>query len=194
MTNGISKDLNDLLSFALSMGGYVESASSWKLGRLTTTETNLLRPVPLTLSFRANVRLQNILLPLSFDLPPSPLANHPRVTSDAAWLRREPDWHVYSNGALCWTYPQHYFELIEELSRHLDEAALLETAACWCVSKSAELVERHLIADRSGLKTWPTEWEAWPHGVSEAQAQFEKMKRNGKFHAEVRQLLAARKA
>lgn len=193
MTNGIPQNLNDLLSFALCLDSYVESASPWKLGRFTTTEKNILRPVPLTLSFTASVRLPDILLPLSFVLPPSPLVNHPRVTSDAPWLRREADWHVHSSGALCWTYPQYYCEVINELRCHLDEAALLETAACWCVSKSAELVERHLIADRSGLKTWPTEWEAWPHGVADAQAQFEKMKRNGKFNAEIRQLLAARK-
>ena len=43
------------------------------------------------------------------------------------------------------------------------------------------------------LKTWPQEWDAWPHGKDAAQAQFNEMKRRGKFDAEIRHLLAARK-
>lgn len=193
MTNGIPQNLNDLLSFALSLNSYVENASPWKLKRLTTTGYNLLRRVPLTLSFTADARLPNTMISLAFRVSPKPLQYHPIVVSSAPWLRRECDWHVYPDGSLCWTYPQHYFELMRELSRHLDQAELFQTAAYWCVSKCAELVQRHLTADRHSIKTWLPQWDAWPHGVDAAQAQFDEMKRSGKFDAEIRELLAARK-
>jgi hypothetical protein len=48
-----------------------------------------------------------------------------------------------------------------------------------------------LIAEECALKTWPSEWDAWPHGVDAAQMKFNEMKRRGKFDAEIRQLLGA---
>lgn len=193
MTNGIPRDLNDLLSFALSLDGYVENASSWKLARSTTTVENLLKGVSQTLSFTADVVVPDRSFPFAFSLRDQPLRYPPQVKSSAPWLRRNIDWHVFDDGTLCWAYPQHYFELMRALSNHLDEPELLQTAACWCVSKSAELVQRHLIAEECALKTWPQEWDAWPHGIDAAQAQFNEMKRRGKFDAEIRHLLAARK-
>lgn len=193
MTNGIPRDLNDLLSFALSLDGYVENASSWKLARSTTTANNLLKDVSPTLSFTADVVVPDRSFSLMFSLRDQPLHYPPQVKSSAPWLRRNIDWHVFDDGTLCWAYPQHYFELMRALSNHLNEPELMQTAACWCVSKSAELVQRHLIAEECALKTWPQEWDAWPHGKDAAQAQFNEIKRRGKFDAEIRHLLAARK-
>ena len=192
MTNGIPRDLNDLLSFASSIHGYVEDSSPWRLRRDSAAAKNLLTRGPLALSFTADVVLPDSRLHLEFELHDQPLAVLPTVRSAAPWLRRDIEWHVFDDGKLCWAYPRHYFELIHGLSRHLDEQQLVQTAACWCVSKSAELVHRHLIADQTALRTWPTEWNAWPHGIESAQAQFHEMKRRGEFAAEIRQLLAAR--
>jgi hypothetical protein len=194
MKNGIRRDLNNLLSFALSLDGYVENASSWKLARSITTADNLLKDVSPTLSLTADVVVPDRSFSLAFSLRAQPLCYPPQVKSSAQWLRRNIDWHVFDDGTLCWAYPQHYFELMRALSNYLDETELLQTAACWCVSKSAELAQRHLIAEECALKTWPQEWEAWPHGIEAAQTQFNEMKRRGKFDAEIRHLLAARKA
>jgi hypothetical protein len=192
MTNGIAHDVNDLLSFALSLSGYVENSSAWTLGRSKTDADNLLRRVPPTLSFAADVVLPGSRVAFGFQLRGDPLRVPPRVTTNAPWLRRRVQWHVYPDGGICWAYPPHYCAMIEELSLHLDRPALLDTAACWCVTKSAEVVQHHLEAEKCALKEWPPHWDAWPHSYNEAQALFENMKRQGKFATEVRQLLAAR--
>ena len=194
MTNGIPRDLNDLLSFALSLDGYVENASSWKLARATTTANNLVKDGPPTLSFTADVVVPDRSFSFAFSLRDQPLHCPPQVKCSAPWLRRNIDWHVFDDGTLCWAYPPHYSELMLALSNHLDEPELLQTAACWCVSKSADTVRRHLIAEQCAVKTWPQEWDAWPHGNDAAQAQLNEMKRRGKFDAEIRNLLAARRA
>jgi hypothetical protein len=108
-------------------------------------------------------------------------------------LRKNIDWHVFGDGGLCWVYPAHYRAVLSKLSSELDSEALMQTAAFWCVARSVDLVEKHLVADQLALKSWPLEWEAWGHG-EDAKKQFEQMLRRGKIDVEVESLLAARQA
>jgi hypothetical protein len=191
MTNGITSELNELLSFASNLGGYVGNHSTWKVQRTATAPEQLLQVVPLTLLFEAETAFSNRSVRCEYLINSRWLLAQPRVKSSAPWLRRNIDWHVFDDGELCWVYPPHYREVLRKLSRHLERSDLMQTAAYWCVARSADLVEKHLIADQHAVKSWPPQWSAWGHG-EKARQQFEDMTRRGKIDVEVEYLLAAR--
>lgn len=192
MTSGVPQDLNQVLSFASNLGEYVANHSTWKLARSTTAADKLLDDVPPTLSFQADAAFSNRLIRCEYVIHSRWRLVAPAVRSWAPWLRKNIDWHVFGDGGLCWVYPAHYRAVLSKLSRELDSEALMQTAAFWCVARSVDLVEKHLIADQLALKSWPLEWEAWGHG-EDARKQFEQMLRRGKIDVEVESLLATRK-
>ena len=107
-------------------------------------------------------------------------------------MRRVVDWHVFTDGSLCWVYPKLWTDVIRGLQEVMSPGDVLATAAYWCVEHSSSLIAKHLEADRNSYTgPWPAEWDAWAH-YAEGDAEYKKAKRRGKVDRIVQDLIANR--
>ena len=94
--------------------------------------------------------------------------NVPEVSTNVEWLQPRnsksfnecADWHRYIDGRLCWTRPDCW----EDVCKNISSAADIERAAAVLTKDVSFLLRCHLTADILGIKKWPKEWDAWPHG------------------------------
>lgn len=94
--------------------------------------------------------------------------NAPEVSTSAEWLQPRnsksykecADWHRYVDGQLCWTRPDCW----EKVCKDISDATDIERAAAILTKDVSFLLRCHLTADILGIKKWPKEWDAWPHG------------------------------
>ena len=92
----------------------------------------------------------------------------PEVKTDAKWLQPQrhatfkecADWHRYPDGRLCWTRPDCWRTVCEDRS----SPRWIERAAIVLAKDVSFLLRCHLTAAKLGIRKWPKEWEAWPHG------------------------------
>jgi hypothetical protein len=92
----------------------------------------------------------------------------PEVWVDAEWLQPRgekdwnlcADWHRQPKGKLCWIRPDCWMEEC----KNLPDTRAVERAAAILTKDVSSLLGYHLLADKLKLKTWPKEWDAWPHG------------------------------
>lgn len=92
----------------------------------------------------------------------------PEVRTDAKWLQPRhgakftecADWHRYPDGRLCWTRPDCWRKVCNDISR----SGLVERAAIVLARDVSFLLRCHLTASKLGIKKWPKKWDAWPHG------------------------------
>ncbi len=40
---------------------------------------------------------------------------------------------------------------------------MAEEGAAWMLLAVSNLIDRHRVAHKRGIQTWPKEWEAWAH-------------------------------
>lgn len=180
MDNGINPKLDALLSFAWEMRHYVTSMSPWRS-----------RPGPL-LSFDGTIRVSDVNVVCSFEIDWEWSSIPPSVACREDWIRREVDWHAFSDGRLCWVYPHLWRDVIYGIKRSLPADCVLQMAVYWCVEHSSSLIAKHLEADRMAYGgKWPKEWDAWAHGDA-ATPEYEEAKRKGKVNRVIQSLLAKR--
>lgn len=94
--------------------------------------------------------------------------NVPIVSTSAEWLQPRnsksfkdcADWHRYVDGRLCWTRPDCWKTVCNDISN----AYNVERAAVVLTKDVSFLLRCHLTADILGIRKWPKEWDAWPHG------------------------------
>ena len=92
----------------------------------------------------------------------------PEVSTIAEWLQPRnsksfkecADWHRYIDGRLCWTRPDCWKTVCNDISN----AYNVERAAVVLTKDVSFLLRCHLTADILGIRKWPKEWDAWPHG------------------------------
>lgn len=92
----------------------------------------------------------------------------PEVKTGVEWLQPQghatfkecADWHRYPNGKLCWTRPDCWKTVCKDSS----SPGWIERAAVVLARDVSFLLRCHLTASRLGIKKWPKEWDAWPHG------------------------------
>jgi hypothetical protein len=96
------------------------------------------------------------------------------------WVKHDVDWHVLHDKSLCYEFFERWADRIAIVSSSNEAHDVIRYAAKWCVSGSRSLLEKHLFADRQNIKTWPKEWDFWPHGVKAASYQYhQELKRAG---------------
>lgn len=86
----------------------------------------------------------------------------PVVQCRAPWLRRHIDWHVYSNGELCWCLTQRWYDKQGWLGKSRD--AIATDGLNWLFSSIDLLLVRHLVGYNKKMTEWPIKWSAWGHG------------------------------
>lgn len=191
MESGIDPDLEQLLGFAWELTHYVPTSSAWRTGSFSSNGEKLGGTGMRTISFDATVPISELLVPSSYWIFSKWWIIPPRCICSASWIRRDPDWHVYSTGELCWVYPPYWQEVLRGVAGKLDWSVARQTAAYWFAEQSTELIRKHLLADQFSLTKWPAEWPAWPHGEG-AQRQHEQMRLRGEVEIDVERLVAAR--
>ncbi|HTD14593.1 MAG TPA: hypothetical protein VK673_05410 [Chthoniobacterales bacterium] len=191
MESGIDPDLEELLGFAWELTHYVKASSPWRSGLFGSNGENLHGTGLRMISFDAMVVVSGLFVPCSYSMFSKWWIIPPRCICAASWIRRDPDWHVYPTGELCWVYPPYWREVLEGVGSRLNRPVARQTAAYWFAEQSSELISRHLLADRLSLNKWPNEWSAWPHGEA-ARRKYEEMKLRGEVQVDIERLVAAK--
>jgi hypothetical protein len=190
MWSGIDPELQELLGFAWELTNYLDIKSPWRTAIFAVDRNKLQSTSVRVLSFDAVVPISGLMINCSYLIFSKWWIVPPRCTTEASWLRRTPDWHVAANGELCWVYGPYWRDVLQGMLDELETHTVRQTAAYWFAEKSADLINRHLIADRLLLKEWPRQWPAWAHGDA-AVPQYEQMKQKGRIDRDIRKLLAA---
>ena len=107
------------------------------------------------------------------------LRNIPHTHCDASWLKREIDWHAYSDGGLCFDLGLFWSDEIFAVVDAYGHVAAAEFARIWLVRSVRSLVRRHLVAHRVGITDWSSSWADWKHGRKGVEQYFQ-MKRQGR--------------
>jgi hypothetical protein len=90
----------------------------------------------------------------------------PIVQTESGFIKRDIDWHAYSDGRLCCILQQEWNDRLSKTLRksNFDIAFVMDFAATWLLASTDSLITRHLIAARHGIDRWPPEWSAYGHG------------------------------
>lgn len=100
----------------------------------------------------------------------------PIVSTNEPWLNRDPEWHAYSDGSLCYLYARHWLDEVAPMVSKYDIAVAADFGAYWCIRSVQWLLYRHHFAFEHGIKKWPTQWPFWSHG-QKAEFEYKKFKR-----------------
>ena len=88
----------------------------------------------------------------------------PVVHCREPWIRHDWDWHAGKGGLLCYILDEQWKDCVGLVFEQEGNAAAALYAASLCVRNVRWLLYRHHIAHVTGIKKWPMEWPAWPHG------------------------------
>jgi hypothetical protein len=99
-----------------------------------------------------------------FDIPLDWQQIMPRVQCLETWTTRNIDWHVYSDGSLCWVLDEEWTDVCEKSFKSLEERKAIKFCAEWMLHNVRWLLYRHFIAPGLGIVEWPVEWGGWRHG------------------------------
>ncbi len=95
-------------------------------------------------------------------------ASPPTLRCTEPWLRRQggrltTDWHIFDDGALCYTFPIQWLEQLAAIESKYGTEAATASAGFVAINSSRWLLYRHLQGYREQLVDWPVEWPQWPH-------------------------------
>lgn len=85
----------------------------------------------------------------------------PKVWCREPWVKRDIDWHVYSDARLCWVLPEQWRDVQGWRGKSNQEVAV--DASKWLLASTELLLSRHLYGHLKGLVEWPEEWDQWGH-------------------------------
>ena len=109
-----------------------------------------------------------------FTVPEDWLRNIPVVTCKEPWVRKGDEWHVHVDYSLCFEFaPKWTRDLLVLVERHT-HGLTTEYATTWLLNSTRLLLNRHVLAERTGMKMWPKNWDFWPHGFDAAKKELEK--------------------
>lgn len=97
----------------------------------------------------------------------------PEVRCFENWIRKDIDWHVYSDGSLCWEIPPRWTHQLYSVGLSNSPKEVCAFAAAYLLNSVRSLLARHHIGWQLGLVRWPQEWRAWSHGDA-GYSEFEK--------------------
>lgn len=92
------------------------------------------------------------------------LSRPPRVVCKENWMRMGDEWHVYEDYSLCWVLDDQWRDILTGYLKTLRNEEVELIASTWCLTNAKDLIYKHHLAKRLGLKSWPKEWIAWRHG------------------------------
>lgn len=167
-----AQNRSDLLHFGTRIKQYL-----WPFSRMRIDESGGTGSVTGLLNLSHDDIQTSICAKCSFEFVANWDKCLPIVRTDEPWLRHGgAEWHMFSNGSLCYLYAQHWRDDVPASVSQYDIATAAAFAASWCVRSVKWLLYRHHFAFEHGIKRWPAEWPFWPHG-QKAESEYEKFKR-----------------
>ena len=110
----------------------------------------------------------------SFEIATTWRIHPPHVDCHEAWFRNcNLDWHSYQTGGLCYEFQVFWKDRLAQMEAETGTDRALQFAVDWCLKGVGNLLSKHLLGERLGLKTWPTKWSSWPHGFEAANRIYE---------------------
>jgi hypothetical protein len=105
------------------------------------------------------------------------LQEPPAVWCREPWMRDEPDWHNGRLTGMCWVLENEWRDHLGGDDKRPRD--IIRVASAWLLNNVKSLVSRHHYAHLAALKSWPKEWDAWPHHHAGAkQYERERSRRN----------------
>ena len=108
---------------------------------------------------------------VTMEMDANPLARPPKIFCDASWIRRELDWHFvppgcgHKRGHFCWVLPPEWSEYFQCGPGALcPQQMQTQDAAIWLVAAMRLMLDRHWLASKLGIVTWPATWLDYSHG------------------------------
>lgn len=86
-------------------------------------------------------------------------ANPPKVKCLAQWMKCGAEWH--NDEYLCWVMPDEWKDTMQISGAR--SANIIDLGVRWFHRDVKCLINRHLYAHLSGISSWPSNWDAWPH-------------------------------
>jgi hypothetical protein len=105
----------------------------------------------------------------------------PEIVCSEPWIiRGQADWHINANGEMCSEFDVKWQKHLAELVERYTYGLTAEYATEWLVNSTRSLLQRHLVAYRTGLTEWADDWDFWAHARDVAERQFihEEIRRN----------------
>lgn len=106
----------------------------------------------------------------------------PRAWCNVSWVRRDIDWHVFSDGGLCWCLKERWQDHQEWPGKSRD--AIATDGLKWMFASVDLLLERHLVGHYRKLEKWPEEWTAWGHGTTGVR-EYERERNQRRYHRRI---------
>lgn len=99
-----------------------------------------------------------------FEISPDWMNRPPRVVCGEVWVRRNIDWHVFKDSALCYVLDDEWRDQMEIFRKDCDLQDLEDIAVFWCLRNVRALLYKHRQAADLGIERWPSQWDFWEHG------------------------------
>ena len=96
-------------------------------------------------------------------------ASPPIIFCMEPWIKRDIDWHVYSDGNLCWIYDREWIDEVNSV-QGLGELDRLLYLSSLLFSNVTYLLDRHCLSGQTGITAWT--WPARPHGKEKAEREY----------------------
>lgn len=88
----------------------------------------------------------------------------PKIHCIEPWIRRgSADWHIYSDGSLCWDLKNRWHEHIASIPSYYSMEETSTHSAAYLLNSVRSLLAQHYIAWQLNLLKWPSEWPQWSH-------------------------------
>ena len=88
----------------------------------------------------------------------------PRVSCADYWVRKDIEWHINTDGTLCYELAERWKRQMSVLKKRLTPSDLMYVASNWCLHHTQSLLFRHLHGYENNMTIWPTKWKAFRHG------------------------------
>ena len=93
----------------------------------------------------------------------------PVICCPNLWVRRETNWHVGTDGTLCYVLDAEWKDRVRDVATRHDVDGVAAYAAEYLMRNTRWLLQRHLVGDQQNIKKWI--WEGWSHN-QKGQAEY----------------------
>jgi len=93
----------------------------------------------------------------------------PRVLCKEPWIKRDIDWHIYSDGRLCYIYDGEWIDQVQSVRGMNEQDRLLYPSSLLFLNVTY-LLDRHCLSEQLGITEWT--WPARPHGKEKAEREY----------------------
>ncbi len=101
----------------------------------------------------------------------------PTIFCSELWLKNDIHWHCNklkgsSIHVLCWVHPEEW----KKAHRKKSQTKTIEEGSEWLLNNVTDLLEKHWVGTKLGIKYWKKEWLQWLHEEEGIEEFFSEIK------------------